>query len=141
MTPTQKAAMEQALEALEYIDSNYMSLPKLGNEASTALRELLEQPEQADEPVAYRSRLESGSYAYCNTPQFFDNAEALYTRPQPAAAIPEGWKLVPSVPTNEWINNLAKQQTGGLEEVPFMEIHQCIAELLAAAPQQKGGAA
>ena len=46
MTPTQKAAMEQALEALEYIDSNYMSLPKLGNEASTALRELLEQPEQ-----------------------------------------------------------------------------------------------
>lgn len=39
----------------------------------------------ADEPVAYCSRLESGSYTYCNTPQFFDNAEPLYTRPQPAA--------------------------------------------------------
>jgi hypothetical protein len=50
-------------------------------------------------------------------------------------AIPEGWKLVPSVPTNEWIGNLAKQQSGSLEEVPFLEIHQCIAELLEASPQ------
>jgi hypothetical protein len=38
------------------------------------------------EPVAYRSLLASGSYTYCNTPQFFDNAQALYTTPpaQPA---------------------------------------------------------
>jgi hypothetical protein len=36
------------------------------------------------EPVAYRSRLASGSYTYCNTPQFFDNAEPLYTTPPPA---------------------------------------------------------
>ena len=50
-------------------------------------------------------------------------------------AVPEGWKLVPSVPTNEWTNTLAKEQTGSLEEVPIMEIHQCIAELLAAAPE------
>jgi hypothetical protein len=51
-------------------------------------------------------------------------------------AVPEGWKLVPAVPTNEWVNNLAKMQTGNLEEVPFLEIHQCIAELLAAAPEK-----
>ncbi len=56
---------------------------------------------------------------------------------QPAQpAVPEGWKLVPAVPTNEWVNNLAKMQTGNLEEVPFVEIHQCIAELLAAAPKK-----
>ena len=39
----------------------------------------LAQPEQ--EPVAYRSRLKTGSYTYCITPQFFDNAEPLYTAP------------------------------------------------------------
>jgi hypothetical protein len=36
------------------------------------------------QPVAYRSQLASGNYTYCNTPQFFDNAEPLYTTP-PAA--------------------------------------------------------
>jgi hypothetical protein len=36
------------------------------------------------EPVAYRSRLASGNYTYCTTPQFFDNAQPLYTTP-PAA--------------------------------------------------------
>jgi len=50
-------------------------------------------------------------------------------------AIPAGWRLVPSVPTNEWIGNLAKQQSGSLEEAPFLAIHQCIAELLEASPQ------
>ena len=41
--------------------------------------ECVMEPQQ--EPVAYRSRLESGSYTYCNTAQFFDNAEPLYTSP------------------------------------------------------------
>ena len=46
-------------------------------------------PEQEQEPVAYRCRLESGSYTYCNTSQFFDNAEPLYTTPPaPAPAQP-----------------------------------------------------
>ena len=46
-----------------------------------------EQPAPAQqEPVAYRSRLESGSYTYCNTAQFFDNAEPLYTHPQASTA-------------------------------------------------------
>jgi hypothetical protein len=58
------------------------------------------------------------------------------TKPAAQPAVPEGWKLVPAVPTNEWVNNLAKMQTGNLEEVPFVEIHQCIAELLAAAPKK-----
>ncbi len=56
--------------------------------------------------------------------------------PPAQPAVPEGWKLVPAVPTNEWVNNLAKMQTGDLEEVPFVEIHQCIAELLDAAPEK-----
>ena len=52
-------------------------------------------------------------------------------------SVPQGWKLVPEVPTNEWISNLAKMQSGSLEEVPFAEIHACIAELLEAAPERK----
>jgi len=41
---------------------------------------LLDKPAApVQEPVAYRSRLASGSYTYCNTPQFSDNAEPLYT--------------------------------------------------------------
>jgi len=38
-------AMKQALEALEYIDNNYMSLPKVGNEAITALRTAIQDAE------------------------------------------------------------------------------------------------
>jgi hypothetical protein len=146
---TKDEALDLALEALEYIENNYMSLPKSGSEAITAIKQARSAPvqepvaivdedgvivvcnykykpgdklyttppggrqssdcltaaqediqrlsalvraqqitidklEQArsapvQEPVAYRSRLASGSYTYCNTPQFFDNAEPLYT--------------------------------------------------------------
>jgi hypothetical protein len=62
--------------------------------------------------------------------------EAMDATPPAQPAASERWKLVPAVPTNEWVNNLAKMQTGNLEEVPFVEIHQCIAELLAAAPEK-----
>jgi hypothetical protein len=48
-----------------------------------ALRQALEQP--ADEPVAYMSRNSHGGYSFCLSPQFFDNPEPLYTRPQPSA--------------------------------------------------------
>jgi len=41
-------AMKQALEALEYIDNNYMSLPKAGNEAITTLRTAIEQAERQE---------------------------------------------------------------------------------------------
>lgn len=41
---------------------------------------------QSVEPVAYRSKRESGSYTYCLTDQFFYNAEPLYLHPpQPQA--------------------------------------------------------
>ena len=38
------------------------------------------------ESVGYRSRLGSGSYTYCRTPEFFDNAAPLYTTEAIAAA-------------------------------------------------------
>jgi hypothetical protein len=55
----------------------------------------LYQPAPVQEPVAYRSRLASGNYTYCTTPQFFDNAQPLYTTP-PAAPVLEGrdWSLL-----------------------------------------------
>ncbi|WJZ48145.1 hypothetical protein [Phage DSL-LC05] len=49
-----KEAMKLALEALEYIEHNYMSLPAPAEKAITALREALaEQPAQ-QEPVAWQ---------------------------------------------------------------------------------------
>jgi hypothetical protein len=47
---TLRAAAQQALEALEHIEHHYISLPKAGNKAITALRAALAQEEQ--EPVA-----------------------------------------------------------------------------------------
>jgi hypothetical protein len=57
------------------------------------------------------------------------------TAEQEPMGVPQGWKLVPDVPTNEWINNLARRRTGSFEDVPFAEIHQSIAELLESAPE------
>jgi len=48
---TPPAAMDLALEALEYIENNYMSLPKSGSEAITAIKQARSAPVQ--EPVAY----------------------------------------------------------------------------------------
>ena len=54
-----------------------------------ALNCALEGFAQPEQPVAYRSLQPSGSYTYCDTPQFFKNAEPVYTTPQPAIAQPE----------------------------------------------------
>ena len=69
--------------------------------------------------------------------QLSDALRAALAEPaeQEPVGVPQGWKLVPDVPTNEWINNLAKTQTGPLEDVPFADIYQCIAELLDTAPE------
>ena len=48
-----KEAMKLALEALEYIEHNYMSLPASAEKAIIALKQALEQPEP--EPVAWVS--------------------------------------------------------------------------------------
>ena len=50
----QQEALKLALEALEYISSHYMSLPKIGCMALAAVDEALaEQPAQQQEPFAY----------------------------------------------------------------------------------------
>ena len=56
MTPKQEAAMRQALEALEFMDSNYISLPQQGMEAITALREALAEqtPKKFDPNESFR---------------------------------------------------------------------------------------
>jgi hypothetical protein len=94
MTHTKDTALDLALEAL-------VRIKRFGNtfgyrsweqnpyeqvcEAITAIKQALAAP-TVQEPVAYRSRLASGNYTYCTTPQFFDNAQPLYTTPpaQPA---------------------------------------------------------
>ena len=43
---TEREALKLALEALEYIENNYMSLPAPATKAITAIKEALAQPEQ-----------------------------------------------------------------------------------------------
>jgi hypothetical protein len=50
---TKDEAMDLALEALEYIENNYMSLPKSGSEAITAIKQARSAPVQ--EPVAFNA--------------------------------------------------------------------------------------
>lgn len=113
------SVMKQALAALEIYGA---PVPDV-HDTLTALRTAIEQAEK-QEPVSklHGVRFDSVLHEHLSTPP----------TAQPVAS--EGWKLVPAVPTNEWVSNLAKMQSGGLEEVPFVEIHQCISELLDAAP-------
>ena len=47
---TKEEALKLALDALEYMDGHYLSLPQQGMQALTAVKEALAQP--AQEPVA-----------------------------------------------------------------------------------------
>lgn len=76
-----KALIDQAIEALEGVCHAHGYQGGTPVAAVTALRAALAEP--AVEPVAYRSLLASGSYTYCITKCFFDNAEPLYASPPP----------------------------------------------------------
>ena len=82
-------AMKQALEALEYVDNNYMSLPKVGNEAITALRQAIAEAEK-QEPVAWMNK-----HGACKTSLFREveaGAKDEYTIP-----------LYTHSPKREWV--------------------------------------
>jgi hypothetical protein len=79
----ERAKLEQWLKAVDMFAGE--DRQKALHEAGKEMLQALAAPVQ--EPVAYRGRLVSGNYWYCNTPQFFDNAEPLYTTP-PAAPVP-----------------------------------------------------
>jgi hypothetical protein len=88
-------AMKQALEALEYIDNNYMSLPKVGNEAIHALRTAIEQAEK-QEPVIECDCTTKISpcgkkQTYCGSDQMRRAAEEghAFTATPPAAPVQE----------------------------------------------------
>lgn len=92
MTPTLRDAAQQALEALEAVEFHAKrrtpdaSIEVAVQPAITALRTAL--AEQVDD-------------ARC-----LESLEAFDDAPEPA--IPPGYKLVPEVPTSEWINTLAR---------------------------------
>ena len=52
MTDKKDDALKLALEALEYISSHYMSLPKIGCMALAVVEEALAEPAQQQEPAA-----------------------------------------------------------------------------------------
>jgi hypothetical protein len=54
MTKDEALAMDLALEALEYIENNYMSLPKSGSEAINAIKQARSAP-IVQEPVAFNA--------------------------------------------------------------------------------------
>jgi hypothetical protein len=79
---TKDEALDLALEALEYIENNYMSLPKSGSEAITAIKQARSAPVQ--EPVAWATTV--GSHAHVswgkNRPDYPIRYEVpLYTTP------------------------------------------------------------
>ena len=53
MTDKKDEALKLALQALEYISSHYMSLPKIGCMALAVVEEALAEPAQQQEPVAW----------------------------------------------------------------------------------------
>ena len=75
---TKDEALDLALEALEYIENNYMSLPKSGSEAITAIKQA--RSAQAQEPVAIVD--EDGVIVVCNYK--YKPGDKLYTT-SPAA--------------------------------------------------------
>jgi hypothetical protein len=72
---TKDEALDLALEALEYIENNYMSLPKSGSEAITAIKQARSAPVQ--EPVAIVD--EDGVIVVCNYK--YKPGDKLYTTP------------------------------------------------------------
>jgi hypothetical protein len=74
--------LQLVLDALEEEAKNFMSEyeayepPSHLSKAITIIKQMMQA-----EPVAWRSQLASGSYTYCNTPEYFDNAEPIYTSP------------------------------------------------------------
>jgi hypothetical protein len=68
-------ALDLALEALEYIENNYMSLPKSGTKAITAIKQA--RSAQAQEPVAIVD--EDGVIVVCHYK--YKPGDKLYTTP------------------------------------------------------------
>lgn len=102
------------------------------------LRQAIEQAERVEPVMIYHGgcTIDCGEHGHHNMEmlKLIQAGSKLYTHPPTAPAVPKGWKLVPEEPTNEWVNSLAGMQKCSLEEVPFAAIHQCISELLEAAP-------
>ena len=137
MTDKLRQAAQQALAALDelYYSNSTPLAEKLYEESSAALRTALAEQPAEQEPVAHENSngvVHAAGYPWSEKEVL---RPLVYGDTATQPVIPPGYKLVPDVPTNEWINNLAKRQTGSIEEVPFVEIHQCIAELLEAAPE------
>jgi len=78
MNEDEALVMDLALEALEYIENNYMSLPKSGSEAITAIKQARSAPVQ--EPVAIVD--EDGVIVVCNYK--YKPGDKLYTTPPTA---------------------------------------------------------
>ena len=82
----EREAMKLALEALEYISSHYMSLPKIGCMALAVVEEALAEPAQQQEPMAYSytSRITGAQgFSHHPMPRFIDadswDIKPLYT--------------------------------------------------------------
>ena len=54
MTPQERKVMELALEALEYMGNYYISLPQVGMQAITVIKEALNSPNGEAQPANYK---------------------------------------------------------------------------------------
>jgi hypothetical protein len=84
-----REAAQQALEALEHIEHHYISLPKAGNKAITALRAALAQQEQEQEPVAW---VDKGSIAWLGEQRSLQRRKVRSRREWQSLSEEEIWK-------------------------------------------------
>ena len=116
MNEQQRAVVQWALEAFTTLrgacaaagwltDSEHIDHKDNSREAITALRQLLEQPEQ--EPVwiqpDHLQKAKTAPFLCRVEPHKRDDFVPLYTTPPAQPAVPEGWKPVPVVPTERMV--------------------------------------
>jgi hypothetical protein len=129
------AAVSEAQRLADALES-HRDAGELGMHRADVLRQRIENLEA--ENARMRSELERPMSSEA-TVLVHDNARLRAEVQALRGAVPAGWKLVPTEPSDEWISRLDAQQTGELEEVDADAIRQCIVELLAAAPQPAQG--
>jgi hypothetical protein len=82
------------------------------------------------EPVAWRSQLASGSYTYCNTPEYFDNAEPIYVSPVAPQAVQVHVDLQRPMPFVPWSKESEMMESWTHEPQPVKPIAQRVSDLV-----------
>jgi hypothetical protein len=145
MNEQQRAVVQQALEVIEtpIHEQQFMAKQK----AVTALRQLLEQPEPVQEPVAWPCVISEADFEkntvtllmQCSHYKLRVGQHWLHTTPPAQPAVPKGWKLVPVDALKRWRDAFAEELDAWDIDPPLHHVktsHDEIEAMLAATPTQ-----